>query len=133
LPSIGRRLDGLRADAASLERRINGTASPLAGPATGDYLERLLARASEVSEAIAYWEGEQAALLASGEARAWTKADFTPGDRVLTVRHMTATVQRVNDKTLRVHYDVMPAGVTNPLRYYDVADRLPPDDEEVQP
>jgi len=46
---------------------------------------------------------------------------------------MTATVQRVNDKTLRVHYDVMPAGVTNPLRYYDVADRLPRDDEEVQP
>jgi len=32
LPSIGRRLDGLRADAASLERRISGTASPLAAP-----------------------------------------------------------------------------------------------------
>lgn len=129
LPAIGRRLDRLRADAAAVERRINGTASPLSGPATGDYLQRLLTRARELAEAISYWEAQEAELVGAGEARAWSKDDFVVGDRIRTVRGMTATVRRVNAKTLRVHYDVMPAAITNPVRYYDVADRLARDED----
>lgn len=130
LPSIERRLDGLRADARSLQRRLDGTASPLSGPATGDYLDRLRERADQVSEAIAYWESQREAVIEAEQAHVWTAADFAKGDRVRTVRGLTATVRRVNAKTLTVHYDVMPAAITNPLRYYDVADRLAADDEE---
>lgn len=122
LPSIGRRLERLRAEAAALERSISGT--PTYAPAAGDYLARLTSKAARVADELAYWTQKRDEVLAATGTREWCRDDFVIGDRILTAKGLTATVRRVNAKTLTVRFDVMPSSITNPVRYYDVADRL---------
>ncbi|MGE0363752.1 MAG: DUF3560 domain-containing protein [Vicinamibacterales bacterium] len=121
LPSIGRRLDALQAEATSLARRL----AELEDYPADDYRARLRAEAEQVSEQIAYWTTKRDEVIQQTGARAWSREDFVIGDRVRTAKGHTATVLRVNKKTLTVNYDVMPASITNPLRYYDVVDLLP--------
>jgi hypothetical protein len=131
MPAIGRRLERLQAEAGDVERRIAGVQSAQP-PAAGDYLERMTTRGGELAQEIIYWTAERDRLIAEGAARAWSKADFVKGDRVLTVRGSVGTVVRANAKTLTVNYDVFPASITNPVPYHDVSRRLTRSDPQPQ-
>lgn len=132
MPSIGRRLERLQAEARDVERRIAGVQSA-ERPAAGDYLERMTARGAELAEQIIYWTAQRDRLVAEEGVLAWCKADFVKGDRVVCVKGSRATVVRANAKTLTVNYDVFPDSITNPMPYHDVARRLTRNDSDPAP
>lgn len=117
-PVTIRRIAKLEAEEHQLGRRLDewqesATDSTLTA-------ERWIARLGEVREEVAYWRAHLAKLEAEG-AKVWTRDDFQVGDRVKTP-HL-GTVERVNAKTLRVRFDLMPQ-FTRTVRYDKVTGKV---------
>ena len=120
-PATQRRLERLEAERRDVARRLDGTSRNgmrYGEQATGEWRDRLLARAQELDEDIAYCQQHLVQLSASGAYRQWGKADFRPGDRVET-RHGPGTVVRASVKTVRVRWDSR-GNFEFAIRYADV-------------
>ncbi|HEX7276275.1 MAG TPA: DUF3560 domain-containing protein [Acidimicrobiales bacterium] len=102
-PATIRRIERLEVQARDYLRRLD---------AHPEHAERYRAELAAVADELAYWRAHLANLEAAG-VKMWGPADFRKGDRV----NGSATVIRVNAKTLTVHHDVWPASFRHPLPY----------------
>lgn len=109
IPVTLRRIAKLEADARRVQRELDGTPSrgneafaSWIQPASGQHRERLLSRAADLADEIAYWRGIVAAAEQNG-VKLWSSADFTKGDYVqLRGSGRWYLVERVNQKSLSV-------------------------------
>lgn len=97
---IARRLAKQEAERRDIGRRIAGTHSPWAEPATGEYLDRLQVMAADLDERVE-WNRQTLADAEQQHGRLWTPQDIRVGDEV-RVRGHWYPVKRVNKKTVTV-------------------------------
>jgi Domain of unknown function (DUF3560) len=102
VPVTLRRIEKLEAEARLIQRRLDGTDRfcGFGNPATGEYRERISARADDIAGELGYWREHIARREADG-VKIWSRADFVKGD---FVRYMGRwyEVERVNPKSLSV-------------------------------
>jgi hypothetical protein len=100
--TIVRRIERLEANLRRWQRHRDapGPTGESAGGDSSD-LAHTEVQIAELTDQLAYWRAELAALEAAGVFRSWTPADFRPGDetRILDTWY---PVVRVNRKTLTV-------------------------------
>lgn len=108
-PATIRRIDRLETERRGIERRLGDARR--GGHAAWE--AQLLGRLATVDDDLAFWREHLAKLEADG-LHVWGPDDFRAGDRV----NESATVVRVNRRTLTVRHDVWgPDGHTSPLPY----------------
>jgi len=103
VPVTLRRIAKLEAERRQLQRRLDGTGSPLYGEdeaATGAYAERLTVRLADIADELAHWRGVVAKAEESG-AKVWGPSDFAKGDFLLLDGYVYE-VLKVNAKSVTV-------------------------------
>lgn len=106
--TVANRIEKLRADQASLRRRLEGYSRTLPGgylditpAAIGDYAERLTRELAAVDEQHAYWQAVREEQIAAGIVANHSRDTIRPGDQI---RYFGAwcTVTRTNAKSVSI-------------------------------
>lgn len=130
---VVRRLERLEADRRKTQRELDGHtrnfrnargeiyAQDVSAPATGAWRERLLLRAADQDEQIAYWRGVLATAQAEGRYTPIVLARIKPGDAIKAGGRWERVV-KVNKATIQV--DVAP-GWNNKVKISDVTEHRP--------
>lgn len=107
--TVGRRIQRLEADARKIDRSLNGYTAHPGSPyaeqipaATGERREHWEARAAQVADELAHWQGVRAAQIEAGEAKSYSREDLAAGDIVKIARSGWWIVKRANPKTVTV-------------------------------
>lgn len=130
--TVANRIEKLRAETASVRRRIDGYTRTLAGgyldvtpPAEGEYAERLEDDLLTLTDQLAYWQHVRAEQISTGQVTAHSRETIAAGD---LVRYLGTwcTVTRTNQKSVTI---IDAYGHRGTVPYSHIRDHRRPDDE----